>query len=332
MLATWNTVPILVHGLVHSTWGYLVRHISTSDLEKCKLVSASAFKGAKYELQVRTRLLQDYLVLQDYYKYVHTYTYKRKPPKSSDLKSQGPRTQEGPFKGRNPTNCTLPIMKKVALGRWFTGTTRTPSPATNDTEHPFSSRSSAENNNNYNYSSAFDHAAVAAPTPTSSHSLTSPSPSPQPATPDDQFNLSDHNTYFASASNGASATASASASALASASTSPSSKSKPIDIARSIPKIYTSHSASPPLGQPHQIEADFLELNVDGDLEMTAGPALDSAVGRSRQDSFVSAGPKPISMINPNRDQRVRRESLAGSLMNGMSWGGNSVGSFIRDE
>lgn len=219
----------------------------------------------------------------------------------------------------------------AALGRWLTGTTRTPSPATNDTEHPSSSRSSAENNNNSGSCTGSDLAAVAAPTPTSSHSLTSPSPSPQPATPDDQFNLSGRNNYFTSASTGAS-------SAAASQSASHPS-SKPIDIARTTPRIRSSNSASPPPGQPNPVPiADFLQLNVDGDLdldfEMTTGPALDSAVGRSRQDSFVSAGPKPISMINPNREQanRGRRESLAGSLMNGMSWGGVSVGSFIRDD
>ena len=40
---------------------------------------------------------------------------------------------------------------------------------------------------------------------------------------------------------------------------------------------------------------------------------------------------QPISMNGSNRE-KPRRESLASSMVTGMSWGGNSVGSWIRDE
>ncbi|KAK2592165.1 Transcriptional regulator of ribosomal biogenesis proteins [Conoideocrella luteorostrata] len=88
------------------------------------------------------------------------------------------------------------------------------------------------------------------------------------------------------------------------------------------------------------IETDKNPLDLDIELtdcqtfDMSSGALDGAAMNRGRQDSFVSAGPKPISVNNQNRDNvnRTRRESLAGSLMGGMSWGGMSFGSFVRDD
>ena len=60
----------------------------------------------------------------------------------------------------------------------------------------------------------------------------------------------------------------------------------------------------------------------------TAPPRKDSVGVASAQ---WGNGTKPISVTGSNRD-KSRRESLAGSLVGQMSWGGVSVGSWIRDE
>ena len=46
--------------------------------------------------------------------------------------------------------------------------------------------------------------------------------------------------------------------------------------------------------------------------------------------AFNSAA-EPIS-VNASNQANPRRESIAGSMVTGMSWGGTSVGSWIRDE
>ncbi|KAL9605065.1 MAG: hypothetical protein Q9179_001636 [Wetmoreana sp. 5 TL-2023] len=55
------------------------------------------------------------------------------------------------------------------------------------------------------------------------------------------------------------------------------------------------------------------------------------SAGLAASGSHYGSGAQPISMSNANRE-RPRRESLAGSMVSGMSWGGVSVGSWVRDE
>lgn len=100
----------------------------------------------------------------------------------------------------------------------------------------------------------------------------------------------------------------------------------PIDIATP-----SRNSSNSPASQGKK-SANYHGIEDSRTSALMSGSNLDPNMGRSRQDSFASA--KPISMVNPNRnaDGRPRRESLAGSLVGGMSWGGVSVGSWVRDE
>ncbi|OJJ34959.1 hypothetical protein ASPWEDRAFT_110428 [Aspergillus wentii DTO 134E9] len=109
----------------------------------------------------------------------------------------------------------------------------------------------------------------------------------------------------------------------------------PIDIAT------RQTSVSPP-GQQASNLTSALQRASNG--ERTGSLSHANGVGISmfkapppRKDSITTAtaqwgnGTKPISMSGSNRDI-PRRESLAGSLVGGMSWGGVSVGSWIRDD
>ncbi|EAA35788.1 hypothetical protein GE21DRAFT_810 [Neurospora crassa] len=222
--------------------------------------------------------------------------------------------------------------------KWFSSKT-TSSPS--NSPEPAGPSVGAGGNNSYRASPSSVSAAFRNPSPSDSTtdspssllhpSSPSPSPTPQPLTPRDSvFPRSD---------------------------LSPLTASKPIDIAVSHHRSTASISPADrnPITFPTH-DLDDLDINwdqgpcladlgFDPDVDMTAGQHFDSALSRSRQESFLGTGAKPISMANPNRDHvnRIRRESMAGSLRagslmagslmgNGMSWGGISVGSFIRED
>ncbi|KAL8958632.1 MAG: hypothetical protein Q9183_005797, partial [Haloplaca sp. 2 TL-2023] len=60
-------------------------------------------------------------------------------------------------------------------------------------------------------------------------------------------------------------------------------------------------------------------------------PRTDALTGTDSYYEYYPSGAQPISM-NGAHKERPRRESLAGSMVSGMSWGGVSVGSWVRDD
>lgn len=110
----------------------------------------------------------------------------------------------------------------------------------------------------------------------------------------------------------------------------------PIDLTTRQPSV------SPPGQQASNLTSAL--QSAAGKVERSGSIAQASGFGMSmfkqppapRKDSIGTGaqwgnGSKPISVSGSNRNQG-RRESLAGSLVGGMSWGGVSVGSWIRDD
>lgn len=96
-------------------------------------------------------------------------------------------------------------------------------------------------------------------------------------------------------------------------------------------------STSPRGNQPSTLTSAIQRSNsganraADGSTMDTLRPMPQIPQEHSGDMSRFENGARPISMKGRGND-RMRRESLAQSLGTGMSWGGVSVGSFIRDE
>ena len=109
------------------------------------------------------------------------------------------------------------------------------------------------------------------------------------------------------------------------------SRTTPIDIAAS------SRHGSPRSGHTSNLTS---ALQTTSGNEIRPTTAMDmsgqskgfgAGFGDAASGSGFGGGAQPIS-VNASNREKPRRESLASSMVTGMSWGGNSVGSWIRDE
>lgn len=109
------------------------------------------------------------------------------------------------------------------------------------------------------------------------------------------------------------------------------SRTTPIDIAS------PSHAASPRSTQTSNLTS-ALQSTSGNEARPTTAMDLSGTpfkgyggFGGATPGSQYS-GAQPISVSASSSREKPRRESLASSMVTGMSWGGNSVGSWIRDE
>lgn len=93
-------------------------------------------------------------------------------------------------------------------------------------------------------------------------------------------------------------------------------------------------SNSPPRNQQSNLTSQLRQPQPDADMDMDGIPGNDLKP-RQESVSMLSTTPYGAKAIPVRDGMGFRREShvgLSGSLMGGMSWGGLSMGSFVRDE
>ena len=94
-------------------------------------------------------------------------------------------------------------------------------------------------------------------------------------------------------------------------------------------------SNSPPRNQHSNLTSQLRQPQATDDLEMDGIPNNNDFKPRQESVSMLSTTPYGARAIPVTDGMGFRREShvgLSGSLMGGMSWGGLSMGSFVRDE